>query len=207
MGNELILDPIKHVYSLNGRYLPGVSGILKKAGLVDLSGIPEDVLSAARDFGTAVHKACELHDAGTLDVASLSEPLVPYLDGWKKFLMDTGAKVIASEMGIYSARWWYAGTLDRIVIMGEKLVLIDIKSSSTIYPSMKIQLSAYKTGYEEMTGKRISQRLIVQLGKDGLYKLHPCNDENDIQVFLAAVQIYKFKKQEANYYDRNGNGF
>lgn len=207
MASKLVFNEEKHVYMIGDRYLPGVSSILKKAGLVDLSGIPEEVLERARNFGTAVHKACELEDLGTLDVASLSEHVVPHLEAWRKFKTDAKVEVEEIEMPVFSQRWWVAGKLDRIIVMDGKRCLVDLKSSSTIYPSMKIQLAAYKLLFEEMTGVKISGRLIVQLLKDGSYKLTPCNDETDEQVFLAAVQIYKFTRKEKAYYDRDRNNF
>ena len=202
MASKLIFDEEKHVYSLEGRYLPGVSSILKKAGLVDLSGIPEEVLERARNFGIAVHKACELEDLGTLDIASLSEYVVPSLEAWRKFKVDAKVEVEEIEMPVYSQRWWYAGKLDRVIVMDGKRLLVDIKSSSSVYPSMKIQLAGYKIAFEELSGAKIRGRLIVQLLPNGEYKLHPCNDESDEQVFLAAVQIYKFTRKEKVYYDR-----
>lgn len=205
MANRLVFDPVKHIYFLDGKYIPGVSSILKNAGLVDLSGIPQDVLERARDFGVAVHKACELEDLGTLDIESLSDPVIPHLEAWRKFKKENDVIIEEIELPVFSEKWWIAGTLDRIILSGDKRKLLDIKTSSSIYPSMKIQEAGYKTAYEEMTGVKISERLIVQLLKDGTYKLTPCNDEVDLQVFYAAVQIYRFKKKEANYYDRNRN--
>jgi len=219
MSSKLIFDSEKHVYSINGRYLPGVSSILKNAGLVDFSGIPEDILERARVFGLAVHLATELEDLGTLDIETVDPAIIPYLEAWRNYKKDTGAIIepvslkileimespqkLSIEIPVYSEKWWFAGKFDRILTINGKRVMVDIKSSASVYPSMRIQLAGYKTAYEEITGEKINQRLIVQLLKDGAYKLSPCNDEVDVQVFYAAVQIYRFKKKEANYYDRN----
>jgi hypothetical protein len=206
-----------HCYQLNGRGMSGVSGILKSAGLVDLSGIPPEVLESARNFGTAVHKACELYDLGILDFDTLSPELMPYLQAWIRFKKETGFVVVDIEKPVFSKKWWYAGTLDRRGFVGKKKIIADIKSSSSIYPSMKIQQSGYEIAEEEsgeyqlnrdgeikdlVKGEKTDERWIVQLLKDGSFKLHICNDPNDKQIFLSCLQIHKFKKQEKNYYDK-----
>ena len=206
----LTFDPEKHVHSLNGTYMSGVSGILKRAGLVDLSGIPAQVLERARDFGTAVHLGCELLDKGTLDFKSLDPALVPYIEAWIKFKEDYGVEIIEIEQAVYSKTWWYAGTPDRIIRCkrfgtgsGKVLTLPDIKSSSTIYPSMRLQTAAYAIAREEMTKEKIVQRCAVQLLKDGTYKLHPFLDEADRSCWIGAVQVSKFKRKEKSYYERD----
>jgi len=63
------------VYRDGERVVPGVTGIIRAAGLMDVTGFND----YARDRGTAVHKAIELYERGTLDVDSLDEVITPYL--------------------------------------------------------------------------------------------------------------------------------
>jgi hypothetical protein len=204
--DTLTFDQEWHCYKLNGIGMSGVSSILKAAGLVDLSGIPELVLERARDFGIAVHKACELEDKGTLDLETLDPALMPYLEAWRRFKADMKVIIIDIEKPVYSKKWWYAGTCDRIATIGGKRVMVDIKSSATMYPSMKIQLAGYAIADEEMTGEKIQERLGVQLLKTADYKIYPYRDEtSDRSVFLSAVTISKFKKKEKQYYGDRSN--
>ena len=206
--DNLTFDKEWHCYKLNNIPMGGVSSILKRAGLIDLSGIPEDVLNRARDFGTAVHMACELADKGMLDRDSLDQALTPYLLAWEKAKEEMSLDIKAIEMPVYSKRWWYAGTLDRVAMQlrsipqKPKRVLVDIKSSSTVYPSMKIQLAGYQIAWEEMNGQKIDERWVVQLLKTGQYRVHQYKDPADLQVFLSAVQISKFKRKEKDYYEK-----
>ena len=82
-------DPATHTYKTDDVVRPGVTTILKKARLIDTDAPWFDEYS--RDRGTAVHLACELWDLGTLDESTLDPVLVPYLDGWRLFMAETGA--------------------------------------------------------------------------------------------------------------------
>lgn len=103
-----------HCYKLSGVSIPSVTQVLQTAGLVDFSRVPLDVLEAARRFGTAVHKACELLDKGTLDERSLDPNLWPYLDAWSDFKKDYKPEFIEIEKPICSITYRVAGTPDRI---------------------------------------------------------------------------------------------
>src|SRR5664280_679352 len=91
----LSLDEATHVYRLGRRELPGVTRALQQ--IDELDGIPRDILAAAARFGKHVHKAIDLLNKGVLDEDALDPNLVPYVAGYKKFLRDTGARVIESE--------------------------------------------------------------------------------------------------------------
>lgn len=175
-----------------------VTEILKGAGLVDFSSVNETVLEAASNFGIAVHKATELWDKGTLDINSLSEPLIPYLEAWKKFRKDYNIdyKPEEIERKLYSKKWDFEGTPDRDPkeIKGE-FVLPDIKSSTTMLPSVAIQTAAYQALYEENFDYKIKQRWGIQLLPDGTYKIHIYKNLSDNTIFFSALNVYRWKKE------------
>lgn len=192
--NKLTFNSEAHEYFLDGVRIPGVSEILTGAGLVDLSQIRPDVLESARKFGKAVHTACELWDKNDLNIDILSAPLIPYLEAWKKFIADYDVVLGVSEKIVYSAKWRFAGTLDRLGFANNKLTLIDIKSGSTIQPATALQTAGYKIAYEEMTKLKIKQRWIVQLNEDG-YKITECKEQSDESVFIGTMQVYQWLKK------------
>jgi len=200
MKKELTFNEKYHSYFLGNLFIPGVSSILKSAALVDFSGIPQDIMERAAAFGKAVHKACELDDTGSLDFSSVDEAVIPCLEAWRKFKVDNKVDVEEIEMPVYSEKWIYAGTLDRVIEMNGKRFLLDIKTSKTVYPSMKVQLAGYKLAFEELHKVKINGRMIVRLLRDGTYDVVVCDDPLDEQVFLACLQVYKFKKREKDYY-------
>jgi hypothetical protein len=176
--------------------LPRVTEVLRGAGLIDMSFVPKDLLDRAQLFGTAVHRATELWDKGVLDVSKLSEPLIPYLNGWKKFLKDYNIQINPDEMErqFTSTKWHFKGTPDRWPVIARKRTLIDIKSSTSMQPSTRIQTAAYEILLEE-NGIKVIQRWCVQLNEKGTYKIEPYTKTSDRTVFLAALTVFNFKKE------------
>ena len=176
--------------------LPRVTEVLRGAGLIDMSFVPSAILERAQLFGTAVHRATELWDKGVLDISKLSAPLVPYLEGWKKFLKDYNIQIDPDEMEkqFTSSKWGFKGTPDRWPVIGRRRTLVDIKSSTSMQPSTRIQTAAYEILLEE-NGIKIVQRWCVQLNEKGTYKVEPYTKTSDRTVFLAALTVFNFKKE------------
>lgn len=185
----ITFDEPTHTYRKDGVIVPSVTQILSVADLY--VHIDKALLARASKFGTAVHKATELHDKGTLNLLSLSVALAPYLDGWKKFKKDTDFKILESESVVYS-KMGYAGTLDRIGTMGGKLTLLDIKTTTTIPKTIALQLGAYRHAWQEMHGKTIEQVISVQL-KPCNYFIRDYDDPTAILTFRSFIEIYKWR--------------
>lgn len=179
-----------HTYRVDGHVTPSVTQILRV--IDDLSKIPAEYLERARVLGTAVHRATELFDLHDLDEASLDPMIVPYLEAWKRFRLETGFVVEAVESRLHHAVYGYCGTLDRRGVLHGKRVVIDIKSGE-LYPSHGPQTAAYQKADEHMTGAPIEARYVVQLTDTGRYSLQPMKDATDWSTFLAALTIHRFK--------------
>jgi len=192
MNNELVFNPETHEYFLNGSKLPGVTSILQDTGIIDLSGIPYARLEAAREFGIAVHSACELYDLDDLNEKELDHNLRPYLDAWIKFKTDTGFELIEIEKPVYSVRYRFAGTPDRIGAF-DGLTLVDIKSTAALSPATALQTAGYEIAHNEFSADKIKKRMTVLLTANGEYKLEPHKDKNDINVFLAALSVFNWR--------------
>ena len=83
----LEFDKDTHTYRYEGRVVPHVTGALQ--ALQDYAGVPEAVLKRKAEIGDAVHYATELYDKGTLDMMSLPEVLLGYIQGYACFVRDT----------------------------------------------------------------------------------------------------------------------
>jgi hypothetical protein len=175
--------------------IPSVTEIIAECGLYDFSGVPVDVLERAAQFGRAAHKACELLDKETLDMSTVNEPLIPYLDAWKKYKEYYNTVPLYVERRVKSKIWGYQGTLDRIMKMPAGLCVLDIKTTAKISPVVSIQTMAYKVAIEEETKTKIPFRACVQLKKDGTYVCQEYNDINDRNIWLSLVTLYKFKQK------------
>jgi hypothetical protein len=193
---DFSFDPVAHVYTLDGKKLPGVTSILALLG--GYEGIPERVLRKAADRGTAVHAVTEMDDAGTLDYGSLDDELTGYLMGWHRFKDEMKPEILDAEVPGYHSRMLYAGTRDRRLILhgkrGAKLSILDIKSSYMLMPSTGPQTAAYAEIYNETAPKdeQAKNRYGLRLTKDGNYELHEYKDPGDFNVFVSALNCFRF---------------
>ena len=183
----LEFEPATHTYRSGGRVVPGVTTILKP--LQDFGRIDPEVLRAKAELGTAVHLACELSDSNDLDETSVHESVKPYLDAWLKFRRETGATVLMSERQVFDPLRWFAGTLDRVMLIGDVKHLLDIKTGVQIPASAGPQTAAYLCALGDAT---VTRRAVVQLKPDGTYRFKPLNDPNDLAVFMSCLTVHRF---------------
>lgn len=191
----LSFDEATHTYRWDGVVVPSVTTILRILDDSALSRVSPDVLAAAAGRGTAVHKATELDDEGTLDESSVDPAIAPYLEAWRRYRADTGLEPIAVEQRVYHNQHRYAGTFDRVAMLDGQRVIVDIKSG-TAWPSHGPQTAAYAYAWERMHGKKIDGRIVVYLASDGQYRADRHGNQNDWATFVAALTIYRFKEQK-----------
>lgn len=193
MQHDLTFDEGSHTYRLGGLVVPSVTQVLK---ILDDSfdRVPLDVLDAAREFGQHVHAACDLDNRGELDEDSLDPALAEYLAGWRKFLKDRRAKVVASELRVADRRLRYAGTLDAIVEIDGFRVLVDIKSGavpSTVGPQTAAYASAAREWCPELCPGTL-HRVCVQLMPND-FKAITLRGAGDWNAFLSALNVYQWR--------------
>lgn len=186
-------DKVAHTYTLNGRRLPSVTQVLSP--LEDFSMVPRDVLEAAREFGQHVHEACDLFDRGELDWANLDPALVPYVEGWRNFILESGAVVIASEFQIHHAKLGYAGSPDKALAWAGRIVIPDLKATAVVPRTVGAQTAAYAKAYQFMHGGKEPTRYCIHLPGDGKYKTHPRRDPADWSLFVSALNVHNFKEK------------
>ena len=179
----------KHEYKVGGIVVPSVTQMLESAGFIDTRFFNES--SATR--GTYVHQSCEWLDNGELDEESLDPKLKGYIEGYKSFLEDTGAKVIANELRVYNKDLNYAGTLDKIIEMNGKRYLVDLKTG---IPSdwHKLQLLAYNIAEKEMFDAESFPMIALYVNKEGGYKIKKMKgSEKDLKAIESASNLYHWK--------------
>lgn len=189
----LVLDETTHTYTDNGLIVPGVTSVIDH--LCDLTGIPKDVLDHKSQIGIASHKACELYDLGVLDWSTVNDEVMPYFNAWIKFLEDTHFEVLLNEHLVYNKKHNYAGMLDRVGVLNNEIVVVDIKCTVVIGPHTGVQLSGYFEA-ENSTRKKadkITKRYACQLRPDETYRLVPFADKSDFSVFLSCLLIHNWK--------------
>ena len=188
----LRFDEERHEYYVGEDRFPSVTEVLDP--LSELDGIPRETLAAAAAFGSNVHRACHLFNQGRLDEATLAPPLRPYLDGWRAWLEDSGAVVIASEIRCFHPALRYAGTADVVVRIGKRTYVIDLKSGQLLPRTVGLQLAAYRealvAGPTPFRG--MLERMCIHLRPSG-YATHACRDGGDFNVFLSALNLLRWR--------------
>lgn len=188
-----------HEYRVDGRRVPSVTQVL--APLYDLDCIPAAVLAHKRAIGQAVHRAIEFELQDDLDETTLHPEVAPYMAGWRKWRIDRGFELIASEKRVAHLVYGYAGTLDLRGRLTKKFprertvpgpTIIDLKTTFDIADAIGLQLAAYKNAYgAEAHGDK---RLALQLKPDGTYREKFFDDPKDWPVFLAFLTTKNWKE-------------
>ena len=177
-----------HIYTVDGKTLPSVTQILAIAD--PYKYVNKILLEKAAKFGVAVHRMIELFNRNRLNMDSLNVALVPYLEAWKKFIDETGFQIIESEVMV-SSSWGYAGTLDCVGYLHNRLVELDIKATATVLKLTALQLAAYQKAFEETFEKTIEQRISIQL-KPCDYGLTSYANKNDFLIFINFLNVYRW---------------
>jgi hypothetical protein len=196
----LTFDRESHTYQWNGQAVVNVTRVTDS--LDSYFGVPANVLERKADIGDAVHYACELFDQGELDTDSLPEEIRGYVTAWIDLRATTGFVPSHVEQRVFSRRYKFAGTLDRVgyfsalkrVKPGD-LCLLDIKTTATLMPAAGPQTAAYAGAFEEMNGIKIKRRYVAQLKPDGTWRLEEHEDITDFSVFLSGLSIYAWRQR------------
>lgn len=191
-------EPTKHKYALKGFIVPNVTSVIDRFLPFD-RGAPTEVLEAARERGTIVHQLTAKLDRHEWTLVLEDDTRLAGFDGyiqaWEAFLLETNAQIEAIEQRVYNDKYRYAGTLDRIVRLDGKLVILEIKTG-LLYPSYKWQTAAYQEAFNEgRMDEKATGRLAVQLKVDGKYHLEWHKSGADFDAFKGALAITNWENE------------
>lgn len=191
MPETFRFESAKHEYFLGKRKLDSVTQILQYLGLTnDYSNIS----SFYADRGTAVHKAVEFVDKGTLDDATLDPICAPYVAAYRRFLRESGYTPLYWEVPLYHGGLGFAGTIDKVGLLNGRRGILDIKTSRTLDPSVEPQLCAYQILWDEHHADELSTfKYALQLKDDGTYNLATKYAATSLELWLAIMDVYKWK--------------
>jgi hypothetical protein len=130
-----------------------------------------------------------MYDRDDLDMDTLDPVLAPYVRAWIAFRNDAGFMPASVEKIIHNRTYGYAGTLDVVgKIPGASNWLIDRKTG-TAQSWSALQTAAYAECFNEP-----HRRGVVELDGEGKYRLIEHKDRNDIKVFLAALAVVNWNR-------------
>lgn len=163
-GKQLTFLDQRYYYTHAGNYVPSVTTILdaypKSAQFYDWlkkNGEESDnIRDEAGRRGSVVHELTEHYDMGIEVFLMDDNGYIAYkLNEWAmferyvEFRRRFSFDILHTEMNIVSDKLGFAGTLDRVIELDGRKILVDIKTSNTIYPSYWLQLAAYEKLLEE----------------------------------------------------------
>ena len=197
----LYLDKTHEYFQLKGtekKKLISVTEVLSGMGLIDMRGVPAELLARAQKFGKALHYATALDDVCKLDESTVKDTMLRnHLESWRKFRKEWGYKFEENEIEqiMYHPLFLFAGTPDRYKIMGQELHIIDLKTSTSMYPSTALQVGGYELLICEILKRKFKKviRLGVQTDDSGIAKVKEYKNPSDKSVFLSYLNTYKWE--------------
>lgn len=177
-----------------------VAALLKDAGKR-----PEKLKDDAADLGTKAHAYIDVivngGAPGKLD-NDILRPVSAFAAWWR----SAGIALLLGDTKVASRRHGYGGSLDAVGWdeVHQVLVLLDWKTSKSVYAEYALQVAAYVRAFEEQYGVEVKRALIVRFDKDGgrsssgkgfeVAELR--NIEESFQAFLAAKELSERMKFE-----------
>lgn len=188
--NELTFEEDKHIYKLDGRYLPSVTTVMKPLSQALYKDVDECVLNKAAERGTAVHNAIENYTL--FGIEDIEPEYEGYFNAYKDWLTDMNPKTLGTECRVYHKYLRYAGTADMPVEIDGKNILIDFKTSASVNKMLTgVQLEAYSKAFESH-GLCFDGKAILHLKSNGKYDwtYYERNDSESWDVFGALMLVY-----------------
>ena len=187
-NNQIWFDATSHTYLLGDKILSGLTSLMAKHSLSpDYSHIPEKVLMAAAEKGTAIHKLLQEYDEGN---ALLNEPLI---EEYRDAINAAGLKHIASEY-LVSDNEIVATFIDKVYDTGIPNVvdLADVKTTVKVHQrSLSWQLGVGAVLFERQNpGIKVRNVFCISIDKDtrklrGLVPITPVSAE-EVDALLQA---------------------
>jgi len=189
---------------------------LAKMGWDESQAIKE----AAGSKGSAIHKAIEellagetvkmdgeYADVKTGDIRPLTVEeyyaVMTFADWYEDLCSKHVVEVVSSEITVWNDEDNYAGTVDIILRIDGRLIIVDIKSGQHIWPEYILQQSAYKRALD-LAGTEIAQIAILQVGfKRNKRGWKYTTLEYDYELFLAAKKIWQHECSNVTVHQRD----
>ena len=184
-------------YDIDGKKYPRVTTILNiihrpelerwrgELGNVEANRIRDDMAQ----IGTSLHNVCHAFNRDQ----SFEMPATSQIGQWFEMVIDT---VIETEQLVVSKKFSYAGTFDLLAVLKGDTIpsVIDLKTSKDFWPTMALQLAAYREALLE-EGKKVNRRLVVRIDKLETGKLEVkeyIQHAQDFNAFLAALSLFRY---------------
>jgi len=190
---ELSFDEPTHTYKLHGIEIPSVTQVMKPLNESYYGGIDTGVLEKAAARGTAVHNAIENFLKFGID--DIESEYYGYYRAFKSFMFDFKPDIIGSENRIYHRVHRYAGTSDLALGIKDKILCVDVKTSSSIVKMLtRVQLEAYSRAFSSHKAE-FAGKAVLHLKKSGQYSFddyYEPMDKEAWEVFCSLLTVRNY---------------
>lgn len=186
---------------------------ITESDIIEAQNLHNAKKNEAADLGTKIHDWCEKYIKHKIKEKGYeTSPDMPeesavqiginaFLD-WEK---EHKVKFISSERIVYSKKYDYLGKMDIEAKVDGKICLVDLKSSSGLYNTVRLQTSAYAQADEEerkkiVYGGRWAIRLAKETEEEYIARMKKKNDKR-IKNGKEPVDYPDYKVFEAMYLD------
>lgn len=153
--------PAHTQYRVNNKVVPSTTAVIENLGwnkqaliswAIRTSSKGQDankIKTEAANIGTLTHSMIEKH------IQELSPNLFMYYDNiikaakvgfnaYLKWELENNPEYMHTELKLTSKKYKYGGTIDLVLIMKNRLGIVNLKTSKGIYQSHILQLAAYR---------------------------------------------------------------
>ncbi len=154
-------------YEVNGCWYPRVTAILNakaKPGLYHYYSRHRNYATARRSLDKAAKEGQRIHDAIEAVLrgeGTVNESARPIAEAFAAFLNEHAVHPELIEECIWSDEHRYAGTMDVFATLDGEPGIVDIKTSTAVYPEHYIQTAAYAQAMREH-GYDVRRRWILR---------------------------------------------
>ncbi len=188
----LTFDEKNHFYFWNGARVPSTTQV---CAILAPRIWPIDNYYLQK--GKIIHTITQFEDEGVLDDSSVDPILKGYLNGYRRFKVDTGFIPTHTEYQFYSKKYKYCGRVDKYGPLGGYMSVVDVKSGAP-HEADQYQAPAYLFGLKD-NGFPCWRAWDLYLRNNGTYRLEEVKSPTTLFMkFLEGLKKWK----EAN----DGNG-
>ena len=193
-------DKTSTYYNQEGIKVPRVTEILSRtihsdglmywANSIGLKGEKyRDVLNRAATVGTQAHNAIEMYLSENIKTND-NTPFLGFLMWYNYITQDVGLPIEVIYIEHKLVCKYFGGTLDLLVKIGNKIYLLDFKTSNHVTFNYFLQLAAYRYMLKEVEGISVDGVIVLQLDKEevGFNEYHLSFDIPDHLYFMENCQ-------------------
>ena len=162
--------------------------------------VANEVMRAAADRGSKVHKIIEncLSNKSENDLVGNYGDLAARMFSQMVPALDKIDRIRALEKGLYSTRFGIAGRVDCIAEYDKELTVIDFKTSTRKRDERNethlVQASFYSLAWEERTGEKVNQIVILTTTEDGELDVYRDDPSKHVGRLEEMIEEYKTGK-------------